>query len=132
VNLRDLVDAIGDTRVTPRFVRFLIAQEVIPHPRGGRAHADYDETSVDAVHRYLRLRDMGLSIAAIRLLNAGKTPDAVALDLGPGLTLTIRPAELTGPPDARALVARIAEAIADLSPLSTRFPVTSRPKEQNR
>ena len=114
MKLVDLIEVDADDRVTPRFVRFLIAQHVIPPPSGGRTYAEYGPVHLAGIRRYLRLRDLGLSIAAIKRLDEGEAPEAVAMELAPGLTLSIRPAELAALPDAAALGARIAEAVADI------------------
>jgi MerR family transcriptional regulator, copper efflux regulator len=115
MKLPDLIEAAADPRVTPRFVRFLIAEGHLPPPTGGRAHATYGTTHLTGLRRYLRMRDMGLSVGAIKALAEGVAPEAVAVDLGPGLILTIRPAELADPPDPGQLAERIARAFEDLA-----------------
>jgi MerR family copper efflux transcriptional regulator len=114
MKLPDLVEATADHRVTPRFVRFLVAQNVIPAPSGGRTYAEYGPIHLAGIRRYLRLRDLGLSIAAIKRLDEGESPEAVAMELAPGLTLSIRPAELDALPDPEVLAERIAAAVADI------------------
>ncbi len=119
MKLPDLIEAAGDPRVTPRFVRFLIAEGLLPGPAGGRTYATYGDPHLAGIRRYLRLRDMGLSVGAIKALAAGAAPDAVAVDLAPGLTLTVHPAALTAPPDPVCLATRIAEALSDLMATGT-------------
>jgi DNA-binding transcriptional MerR regulator len=115
MKLNHLIEAAADPRVTPRFVRFLIAEGLLPPPAGGRTYASYHTAHLSGIRRYLRLRDMGLSVGAIKALADGAAPDTLAVDLGPGLTLTIRPADLAGPPDPGQLAERIAEAVSDLT-----------------
>ena len=61
MNMTELLAAVGDERATPRFVRFLIAEGVIPGPTGGRANAEYGDGHVQGICRYLQMRDLGLS-----------------------------------------------------------------------
>jgi DNA-binding transcriptional MerR regulator len=123
MKLTDLIEAIADQRVTPRFVRFLIAEGVIPPPTGGRAHAEYASEHVEGIARYLRLRDLGLSVAAIKRLDESAALDAVAVELAPGLTLAIRTGELLVPFDPTELAARIIAVIADItSPTQSASP----------
>lgn len=57
-----------DLRITPRQVRFLVAEEFCPSPTGGRKFARYGEKHLAAIVRYYRLRDLGFTPAAIRSL----------------------------------------------------------------
>ena len=57
-----------DLRITPRQVRFLVAEEFCPSPTGGRKFARYGEEHLAAIVRYYRLRDLGFTPAAIRSL----------------------------------------------------------------
>ena len=65
MNIRDLTARTG---LAERQVRYLIAEGLIPPPRGGRSNADYTEDHVAAITRYVRLRDLGFPPAAIKLL----------------------------------------------------------------
>lgn len=114
MNLTQLIETAADPRVNPRFVRFLIAEGVIPAPSGGRTYATYGADHLHGIRRYLRLRDAGLSVAAIRLLAAGHVPAQLAVALAPGVTLTLRPDEIHDLPPAETLAERIIEACADL------------------
>jgi len=118
MKLQELITAIADPRVTPRFVRFLIAETVIPPPTGGRTYADYGPYHVDAIRRYLRLRDFGLSIAAIRRLDERAAPDSVAIQIAAGLTLQVNPADIASLPTPEVLAGSIRQALADLEPLA--------------
>ena len=115
MRLPELIAATCDERVTPRFVRFLVAEKVIPAPAGGRAHANYGPFHLAGIQRYLRLRDLGLSVLAIKLLDQGESLEAVAVSLAPGITLSVRTADLTLIPDARTLARRITLALADIT-----------------
>jgi DNA-binding transcriptional MerR regulator len=119
MKLPELIAAAADPRVTPRFVRFLIAEGLISSPSGGRTYATYNAAHLSGIRRYLRLRDMGLSISAIKALAAGEAPEAVAVDLATGLTLIIRPAELAGRLNPQRIATRIADALEDLAVLPT-------------
>ncbi len=114
MKLPDLIAATRDDRVTPRFVRFLIAEKIIPSPAGGRAHAEYGSVHLTGIARYLHLRDLGLSITAIKRLEEGEAPDAIAVNLAPGITLSVRPAELGTMPDVKDITSRIAVVLGDI------------------
>jgi MerR family copper efflux transcriptional regulator len=111
VNMTELLAAAGDERVTPRFVRFLVAEGVIPSPRGGRANADYGDDHVGGIRRYLRLRDLGLSASRVKGIVAGSAAGEIPVPIAPGLTLMVDPGKLAAPPSSEAIAAGIAEAV---------------------
>jgi len=116
VTMAELLRAIDDRRVTPRFVRFLIAQSVIPPPRGGRAHAEYGEDHIGGIRRYLRLRELGLSASRVKEVLANSAAGGVPVPLAPGLTLIIDQEKLNGPHDPSEISTRIAEALDLVAP----------------
>jgi MerR family transcriptional regulator, copper efflux regulator len=86
MNIRELTARTG---LAERQIRYLIAEDFIPPPRGGRANADYDEDHVTAITRYVRLRDLGFPPAAIKLLL--QTNEGAPFPVAPGLTLVVDP-----------------------------------------
>ena len=114
--MAELLRVMNDERVTPRFVRFLIAEAVIPPPRGGRAHAEYGEDHFGGIRRYLRLRELGLSASRVKEIVANSAAGGVPVPLMPGLTLIIDQEKLNGSPDPSEISARIAEALDLVAP----------------
>ena len=86
MNMRELTARTG---VAERQVRYLIAEGLIPPPRGGRATANYGEDHVAAIRRYGALRELGFPPAAIRLLL--QTREGAPFPVMPGVTLVIDP-----------------------------------------
>lgn len=111
VIMTELIESLGDERVTARFVRFLVAEGVIPAPRGGRANADYGNDHVSGVRRYLQLRDLGLSAARTKEIVGGTAAGGIPVPIAPGLTLIVDQEKLVGPPCPQTIAARIREAI---------------------
>jgi MerR family transcriptional regulator, copper efflux regulator len=86
MNMQELSERTG---VAERQIRYLIAEEFIPAPTGGRATADYSDTHINGIERYVRLKSLGFAPAAIKvLLQAGQ---GVPFVVEPGLTLIIDP-----------------------------------------
>lgn len=115
MNIHELVALTGET---PRQVRYLVAEGLMPPPDGGRANASYGDAHVAAIRAYQRLRALGFRPAAIRLLRQGRG-GPVTIAVAPGLTLGIDPTLLAGTagtpgPDPQALAGRIAELLADI------------------
>lgn len=113
VTMTELLEVFDDERATARFVRFLVAEGVIPPPRGGRANADYGEDHVRGVRRYLQLRDLGLTATRTKEILGGTAADAVPVPLGPGLTLVVDQDKLTERLCPKTIADRI-EAAVDL------------------
>lgn len=61
----------------------------MPPPTGGRAMADYGEMHVEAIQRYMRLRELGFPPAAIRRLL--ETKEGAPFPVAPGITLVVDP-----------------------------------------
>ncbi len=86
MHIRELVARTG---ISERQVRYLIAEGFMPPPTGGRAMADYGDTHVEAIQRYLTLRDLGFPPAAIRKLLESK--EGAPFPVAPGITLVVDP-----------------------------------------
>ena len=109
--MAELAAAARDERVTPRFVRFLIAEGVIPPPRGGRAHADYGDDHIAGIRRYLELRDLGLSAARTKEIVAGTADGGIPVSIAKGLTLIVDQDKIAGPLRPEEIAARVAAVV---------------------
>src|SRR5215471_11900563 len=104
--MTELLAEVADGRVTPRFVRFLVAEEVIPAPRGGRANADYGSDHVSGIRRYLRLRDLGLSASRTKEIVAGCAAGGIPVPIASGLTLLVDQEKMEGASSDAKQIAR--------------------------
>ncbi|WP_018183098.1 MerR family transcriptional regulator [Kaistia granuli] len=95
--MTELLTEADDERVTARFVRFLVAEGVIPPPRGGRANADYGADHLNGIRRYLSLRGLGLSAARVKEIVAGAADIGIPVLIAPGITLILDPKKLERP-----------------------------------
>ncbi len=84
-----LPDLCRLTGVSARQVRYLISENIVPPPTGGRAHARYDDRHVQAVRRYQQLKEMGFAPASIRILM--EMESGVPMPLLPGVALLVDP-----------------------------------------
>ena len=109
MHIRELCARTG---IVERQVRYLIAEGIVPAPRGGRARADYGDDHVAAVRRYLRLRELGFPPAAIRLL--AQTGEGAPFAVAPGITLVIDPGLLASGTDPEPAIDRMAALLRDL------------------
>lgn len=109
MKLRELAEMMG---IAPRQVRYLIAEEFVPPPSGGRAHASYGKEHIDAIRRYLRLKELGLSPAAIRVLLESR--EGAPFPVAPGVTLVIAPELIGSGVAAEPLLARISELLPEI------------------
>lgn len=110
VNIHELAALTGET---PRQVRYLVAEGLMPPPEGGRARASYGEPHVAAIRAYQRLRAFGFKPGAIRLLWEGRG-GPVTLPIAPGIALNLDPALLSGGGDPRPNLRLVAERVAEL------------------
>ena len=110
MNIHELTALTGET---PRQVRYLIAEGLMPPPEGGRSNAYYGEAHVAAIRHYQRLRALGFKPAAIRLLRKGRG-GPVTLPVTPGLVLSIDPALFPGCGEGQLDPCAIARRITDL------------------
>lgn len=112
-----LLGAVGDERVTARFVRFLIAEGVIPAPRGGRANAEYGEDHLQGIRRYLMLRDLGLSASRTKEIVAGAAAGGIPVPIAPGITVLVDQAKMEETqPDAQQIAKKIADVVRLIKP----------------
>jgi hypothetical protein len=116
VNMTELLARMADERVTARFVRFLVAEGVIPSPRRGRANAEYGNDHIAGISRYLSLRDLGLSASRAKKIVAGTVDSGIPIPISAGLTLIVDPAKISEAIDATLLLARIAAAVHLIKP----------------
>lgn len=110
--LSELAEAAG---VTPRTVRYYIAQGLLSSPGRLGAGTRYGREHLDRLHRIRRLQDQGLSLAEIRdRLDPRPAPmlaDASWAPLEPGLAmLRATPMAAALPPMGRSVWERIALA----------------------
>lgn len=109
MNIRDLTARTG---LAERQVRYLIAEGLVPPPRGGRSNADYTEDHVAAITRYMRLRDLGFPPAAIKLLL--QSGEGAPFPVAPGLTLVINPKLLGSGAPVEPIMDRVRRLLIDL------------------
>jgi MerR family copper efflux transcriptional regulator len=109
MRMNELTDLTG---IAERQVRYLIAEGLIPPPRGGRANADYGEDHVAAIRRYSRLRELGFPPAAIKLLLQAK--EGAPIPVGPGVTLVVDPSLIGSGTEVRPLADRIVKLLREL------------------
>ena len=102
MNIRKLTALTG---VPERQVRYLIAEGFMPHPRGGRANAEYGDDHVAAIRRYTQLRELGFPPVAIKLLLGAR--QGVPFPVAPGITLVIDPDLFGSGADTGPLIDRI-------------------------
>src|SRR5262245_44427543 len=108
MNIRELIALTG---IADRQIRYLIAEGIVPPPRGGRSNADYGDDHVAAIRRYTRLRELGFPPAAIKLLLEAR--QGAPFPVAPGITLVIDPDVLGSAVDIGALVERIQKLLTD-------------------
>ena len=109
MHIRELVARTG---ISERQVRYLIAEGFMPPPTGGRAMADYGETHVEAIQRYMRLRELGFPPAAIRKLLEAK--EGAPFPVVPGITLVVDPHLLHRPTAIEPILARLKRILSDI------------------
>jgi MerR family copper efflux transcriptional regulator len=111
VKMNELVEQIADPRVTARFVRYLIAEGMVPPPAGTRATADYGDQHLAAIHRYLDLRDQGFKPRAAKNIAGGAAPGVIPVDIGAGIVLQISPTLIDPALDLDATAEKIIQAL---------------------
>lgn len=109
MKLRELSERTG---VAPRQVRYLIAEGFVPPPTGGRAHASYGKEHVDAIQRYQRLKALGLSPAAIRVLLESRV--GAPFPVAEGVTLVVAPELIGSGAPAGPLLERLGELLRQI------------------
>lgn len=109
MHIRELTARTG---ISERQVRYLITEGFVPPPTGGRAMADYGETHVEAVQRYMRLRELGFPPAAIRKLLEAK--EGAPFPVAPGITLVVDPNLLSNRKDIEPILTRLKRILTQI------------------
>ena len=112
LDLDALIESVGDARLNPRFVRFLIAERILPSPAGSRTRPDYGEEHIRRCRAYFFLRDHGFSVEQIRLLAADEAEGVYPIQIAPGVVLHLDAKQSTGPPDVE-VIAQVIHAALD-------------------
>lgn len=99
MRLKELIERTGTVE---RQIRYLISEGFVPPPRGGRANAEYGEDHVEAVTRYVRLKELGFPPAAIRLLLGASA--GIPFPIAKGITLVVDPAQLVSGADIEPMI----------------------------
>ncbi len=99
MRLKELIERTG---AVERQIRYLISEGFVPPPRGGRANAEYGEDHVEAVTRYVRLKELGFPPAAIRLLLGASA--GIPFPIAKGITLVVDPAQLVSGADIEPMI----------------------------
>ena len=121
MRIAELIDRTG---IAERQVRYLVAEGFISAPRGGRANAEYGEDHVEAIHRYMRLRDLGFPPAAIKLLL--QATEGTPFPVAPGITLVVAAELLASGTAVSPLVDKVRQLLTDIlkEPSNARRRVT--------
>ena len=82
----------------------------MPPPTGGRANAQYGDAHAQAIRRYLRLKELGFTPAAIRRLLQAKA--GAPFPIADGITLIVAPELIGAACDQDHLLARAKELFA--------------------
>jgi MerR family transcriptional regulator, copper efflux regulator len=109
MHIRELVARTG---ISERQVRYLIAEGFMPPPAGGLALADYSDAHVEAIQRYLSLRELGFPPAAIRKLLEAK--EGAPFPVAPGITLVVDPNLMTRRMAVEPILARLKAILAKI------------------
>jgi DNA-binding transcriptional MerR regulator len=109
----ELAEAVGET---PRQIRYLIAEGLIPGPEGSRARPDYGTVHVDGIRRYQALRQRGMKPSQVKaLLEAERLrQDGGQFTLAPGVVLSIDLNQLDPKTPPRAIGDLAAAALTHL------------------
>ena len=107
-----IAELLARTGIAERQVRYLIAEEFMPPPKGGRANAEYGDEHIAAIKRYSRLREIGFPPAAIKVLLQAR--EGAPFPVAPGITLVIDPKLLGSEAPVEPLVQRVRQLLNDL------------------
>ncbi len=107
-----LSELIERTGVVERQIRYLISEGFVPPPRGGRAYAEYGEDHVEAVTRFVRLRELGFPPAAIRLLLDATA--GIPFPISKGITLVVDTSRLASGGDVEPMIAKAREVLSGI------------------
>ena len=107
MTLVELADALG---VTPRQIRFLIAEGILPAAqKTGRSADAYVDEHLRRAQRYLALHRLGMKPASIKVLMA--FDDAVPILQEQGVELRVGPGADPATLDLEPLIQKITEAL---------------------
>jgi DNA-binding transcriptional MerR regulator len=111
----ELAKAVAET---PRQIRYLIAEGLIPGPEGSRARPDYGDVHVDGIRRYQALRQEGMKPSQVKaLLEAERLrQDGGRFELAPGVVLSIDLGRLDPKTSPREIGSLAAAALTHLLP----------------
>ena len=84
MKLSELAARVG---LAPRQIRYMISQKFMPPPTGGRARASYGKEHLEAIVRYMRLKQLGFTPASIRVLLDAK--EGAPFPVAEGVTLVV-------------------------------------------
>lgn len=105
MTLAELAEELG---VSPRQIRFLIAEEILPAAeKTGRAADAYGEAHLNRARRYFALYRMGMKPSSIKVLMS--FDEAIPIFQHAGVELRV--AEGVGEVDVEDLVARLSQTI---------------------
>lgn len=107
MTLTELADSVG---TTPRQIRFMIAEAILPPAQKTGRHADaYSEQHVIKAQRYLGLYRLGMKPASIKVLMA--FDDAIPILQAQGVELRIDPAVKPDDIDLEVVMSEIFDAL---------------------
>lgn len=106
MKLPELAARVG---LAPRQIRYMISQKFIPPPDGGRAYASYGKEHVEAIERYMRLKQLGFTPASIRLLLNAKR--GAPFPVADGVTLVVSPDLVASGTDPEPLLQEIQDLL---------------------
>lgn len=109
LRLKDLIERTGTAE---RQIRYLISEGFVPPPRGGRANADYGEDHVEAIIRFVRLKELGFPPAAIRLLLDATA--GIPFPISKGITLVVDTSQLASGADVEPIVAKAHKVLSHI------------------
>jgi DNA-binding transcriptional MerR regulator len=109
----ELAEAVAET---PRQIRYLIAEGLIPGPEGSRARPDYGVVHVEGIRRYQVLRQEGMKPSQVKaLLEAERLRRSGGrFTLAPGVVLSIDLTKLDPSIDPRDVGKLAAAALTHL------------------
>lgn len=107
MTLAELADSVG---TTPRQIRFMIAEGILPPAaRTGRSADAYDDTHVSRGQRYLALHRLGMKPGSIKVLMA--FDEAVPILQDHGVELRVEPAVPPEELDVDAILTSVRAAL---------------------
>lgn len=106
MTLRELAAEAG---VTPRHIRFLIAEDLCPPPAGGRRFAEYGEEHLTAIRHHQYLQKLGFPLAAIKRLRQAKR--GFPFPVADGITLLVAPERIGAGDPVEPIVERVREEL---------------------